>query len=49
MIINYEEAKENLMECNLEELQIEAQRFELENYMTLNKTDLIELILNETY
>jgi hypothetical protein len=49
MRICYEEAKENLMNCNHKELQIEAQRFELENYMELNKTDLIKLILNETY
>ena len=46
--INYDEAKENLNEYNLKELQLEAERFGL-GYCKLNKEQLIEIILAESF
>lgn len=45
--VNYSEAKENLNECNLKELQLEAERFGLSN-LKLNKEQLIEKILEKS-
>ena len=42
--ITYDEAKENLNEYNLKELQLEAERFGLSN-SKLNKEQLIEKLL----
>lgn len=45
--VNYSEAKENLNECNLKELQLEAERFGLST-LKLNKDQLIEKIIQES-
>ena len=46
--VNYSEAKENLNEYNLKELQLEAERFGVSN-LKLNKEQLIEKILEVSF
>lgn len=46
--VEYDEAKENLNEYNLKELQLEAERFGL-SHLKLNKEQLIEKILEESF
>lgn len=43
--VNYGEAKENLNKCNLKELQLEAERFGIINFIDLNKEQIIEKII----
>lgn len=46
--VKYDEAKENLKECNLKELQLEAKRLGVDNFEKLNKEQIVEKLLERS-